>query len=165
MKSPNLQIDHLAYHKEALPEIVRWVHTEWGHLMSDISYKKLISIFQERLRPYTIPETFVAIMDNKIVGTASIVAHDLSTRMDLSPWMAAVYVMPEYRKLGIGSTIVQAIIDEATLMGLERIYLITPDQESFYAKLGWQALEKTHYRGESVIIMAYKVSDQENWFD
>lgn len=165
MKSPTIQIRHLADHKETLPEIVRWVHTEWGHLMPSISYEKLVSIFKERVRPHTIPETFVAIMDNKIVGTASIVGHDLSTRMDLSPWMAAVYVLPEYRKLGIGSTIVHAIIVEATAMELEHIYLITPDQESFYEKLGWRALEKTHYRGESVTIMVYRVSDQENWID
>ena len=159
MRSPNVQIEHLADHKGALPEIVRWVHTEWGHLMPNISYGKLVSNFKERLTPHSIPETFVATINNKIVGTASIVAHDLSTRMDLSPWMAAVYVIPGYRNLGIGSTIVRAIMEEASILRLERIYLITPDQEYFYTNLGWQTLEKTYYRGEVVTIMMYEVSE------
>jgi len=159
MRSPNLQIEHLADHKGALPEIVRWVHNEWGHLMPDISYDKLVTIFKERLTPHSIPETFVATIINEIVGTASIVPHNLSTRMDLSPWIAAVYVIPGYRNLGIGSTIVRAIMEEASILSLESIYLINPDQECFYANLGWQTLEKTPYRREVVTIMSYQVGE------
>jgi GNAT superfamily N-acetyltransferase len=155
----DIHIDHLANHRYALPEIVSWVHAEWGNLMPDISYSKLESQFKERLTPHVIPETFVAMRGDQIVGTASIVTHDLSTRMDLSPWLAAVFVLPEHRGMGVGSALVQAGVDEAGYLGLERFYLLTPDRISFYARLGWVKLFTTEYRGENVSVMVYQIQE------
>lgn len=154
-----VHIDHLANHRYALQKIVSWVHSEWGHLMPDISYPTLLSIFSERTTPHRIPGTFIALRDDEIVGTASIVAHDMSTRMDLYPWMAAVFVPPDHRGKGIGSALVRASIDEARYIGLERIYLLTPDRVSFYTRLGWVELEDAEYRGENVTIMIYKLQE------
>ena len=151
-----LRIEHLGSHIRALPKIVSWVHAEWGPLMPDTPYSKLVSIFEERVIPHKIPETFVALRSDEIVGTASIVKQDMSTRIDLSPWLAAVYVPPEHRGLGIGSDLVRAAIDETRVIGLERFYLITPDRVAFYARLGWVELENAEYRGENVTIMMYE---------
>ena len=155
----NVRIDHIVDHHYALPKIVSWVHSEWGHLMPDISYQNLLSIFSDRTIPHRIPGTFVALCGDEIVGTASLVAHDMSTRLDLYPWLAAVFVPPEYRGKGIGSALVQAAIDEARYIGLEQFYLITPDRVSFYTRLGWAELEAAEYRGENVTIMIYKFQE------
>ena len=152
-----IKIEHLGEHRSAIPEIVGWLHTEWGHLMPDVSLSKLASIYKNRLTPHQIPETFVALLDDEIVGTASIVDHDMSIRMDLSPWLAAVYVEAECRGAGVGSQLVQALMDEVAFLGLKRFYLFTPNRASFYARLGWQKLEETDYRGEQVTVMAYEI--------
>jgi GNAT superfamily N-acetyltransferase len=159
MNQSQIRIEHLGSHVHALQKIVSWVHAEWGPLMPDTPYSKMVSQFKERLSPHKIPETFVALRRDEIVGTASIVPHDMSTRMDLSPWLAAVYVPSEYRGMGIGSALVRAAIDEARYVGLERFYLITPDRVSFYTRLGWVELEKAEYRGENVTIMTYLVQE------
>ena len=152
-----IKIEHLKEHRAAIPEISGWLHAEWGHQMPDIFPSKLTKIYENRLSLHQIPETFVALQDHEVVGTASLVTHDMSTRMDLSPWLAAVYIKAECRALGIGSQLVQAIMDEAKILGLERFYLFTPDQASFYARLGWQVLEETEYRGEQVTVMVYEI--------
>jgi N-acetylglutamate synthase-like GNAT family acetyltransferase len=77
--------------------------------------------------------------------------------MDLTPWLAAVYIKTDCRGLGIGSQLVQALMDEAKILGLERFYLFTPNRASFYARLGWQVLEETAYRGEQVTVMVYEI--------
>jgi predicted N-acetyltransferase YhbS len=133
---------------------------EWGHLMPDVSYPQLLSSFRERLTPHRIPTAFIALKGDEIVGTASLVENDLSTRSDLSPWLAAVYVVPEMRGMGVGTALVQAGIDEVKQLGLARFYLITPDRASFYTRLGWKKLEQTEYRGETVTIMAYAFCDK-----
>ncbi len=91
----------------------------------------------------------------QVIGMASIVESDLSTHPDLSPWMASVYVDAAHRGRGVGSCVVRAIMDEAKTLGIERLYLITHDQMSFYRRLGWQTMESVHYRGEVVTIMFY----------
>ncbi len=73
--------------------------------------------------------------------------------MDLTPWLAAVYVLPEFRRRGIGGQLVRAIEAAAIRLQLERLYLFTPDQEAFYARLGWSVLETVEYRHQSNVIM------------
>jgi len=50
-----------------------------------------------------MPLTLVASSELCPVGTATLLAHDVGTEQwpELSPWLAAVYVAPEYRHRGI----------------------------------------------------------------
>jgi N-acetylglutamate synthase-like GNAT family acetyltransferase len=77
----------------------------------------------------------------------------MDTRPDLSPWLAAVYVAPAYRKQGIGSALVKAVESTAQQIQIARLYLFTPDQEHFYARLGWSVLERVEYRYQTVVVM------------
>jgi N-acetylglutamate synthase-like GNAT family acetyltransferase len=154
---PQIKIEHLGEHRAAIPGIVSWLHAQWGHLTPEVSPSKLVEIYENRLTPHQIPEAFVALCDGEIVGTASLVNHDMSTRMDLFPWLAAVYIKTEHRGQGIGSKLVQALMAEAKLLELEMFYLFTPDQAAFYARLGWQVIEETEYRGEQVTVMVYEI--------
>jgi N-acetylglutamate synthase-like GNAT family acetyltransferase len=153
--SSETKVEHLGRHEKAIPEIVSWVYAEWGHRIPGVSSETLTTAFQKRLTSHRIPETLIALVDEQIVGTASIVHHDMSTRMELSPWLAAVYVKSEFRGQGIGSKLVQAIMDESAFLGVKRLFLFTPDQALFYARLGWQVSEETEYRGEQVTVMEY----------
>ena len=56
----------------------------------------------------------------------------------------------------------EKVMREAELLGLERLYLLTPNKERFYSRLGWKVLEYTHYRGEDVVIMVYEVGNQQS---
>jgi GNAT superfamily N-acetyltransferase len=89
------------------------------------------------------------------VGLANIEAHDMVTRPQLTPWLSGVYVLPGYRQRGVGSALVQAVVAAAGDLGLETLYLFTPDRVSFYHRMGWRDLERVRYRGEEVVIMAY----------
>jgi len=106
--------------------------------------------------PGCIPETFVAVEGEVPLGTASLVAHDLAERMDLSPWLAAVYVAPEFRNRGVGSSLVRAVMDAALALGEEVLYLFTPDKARFYGRLGWGVLEHREHHGTDVTVMVYE---------
>jgi N-acetylglutamate synthase-like GNAT family acetyltransferase len=86
------------------------------------------------------------------VGTATLLAHDVDTEQwpELSPWLAAVYVVPEYRQRGIGAALVNAIVAQATVLGVGALYLSTVGREEFYARLGWQVVD----RREDKIVMS-----------
>ena len=154
---PEIKIEHLGGHRAAISEISGWLHAQWGHLSPDVSLTKLAETFENRLTPHQIPETFVALKDGEVVGTASLVDHDMTTRMDLFPWLAAVYIKAECRGQEIGSQLVQALMDEAKFLGLDGFYLFTPDRASFYARLGLRRLDETEYRGEQVTIMVFEI--------
>ena len=97
-------------------------------------------------------------MDEEIpVGTASLVIHDVKDRLELSPWLAAVYVPPEHRGKGIGAKLVKSIELLSAQLDVEKLYLFTPDREAFYASMNWTVLERTRYREKDVVIMAKEI--------
>lgn len=106
-----------------------------------------------------IPSTFIA-KENNLMGSASIIEQDMDTRPELTPWLASVFVAPEYRNNGVGSSLVKHIMQTAKQAGIEKLYLFTPDRETFYEKLGWQVLSREIYRGHSVTVMYIKLIDQ-----
>ena len=73
--------------------------------------------------------------------------------MDLSPWIASVFVKPEARGRGIGSQLVTFVEGEGQQRGYSTLYLMTPDKQRMYNRLGWSIIEEVEYRGEHVTVM------------
>jgi N-acetylglutamate synthase-like GNAT family acetyltransferase len=94
----------------------------------------------------------------RLLGSASLVAADLPSREDLSPWLASVYVDPPFRNRGIGGALVKRVVQEAEALGYPTIYLFTPDRAAFYANLGWQTVEQADWNGLPVTVMEMKLN-------
>jgi N-acetylglutamate synthase-like GNAT family acetyltransferase len=88
---------------------------------------------------------------------ASIIAADMTVRPELTPWLASVYVIPEARRRGVGSALVRRVMDEMDALGIDQLYLFTPDQVPFYRRLGWAPLERVRYRGKEMQVMVYEM--------
>ncbi len=153
MQITSSQIAYLADYPEHLPVVAGWIFDEWGAEMPGSTLQSTLADFSQHLNRDRIPLTMLALEDGQPAGTASIFLHDMETRHELTPWLAAVYVLPEFRNRGIGSGLVRAIEAAAKRLQLERLYLFTPDQEAFYARLGWTTIETAEYRNRSNVIM------------
>ncbi len=148
---------YLADHPHLVPTLARWHHQEWGALNSHKTLADRLARLQGHLQRRAIPTTFVALADGEPVGCASLVQHDLPDRLDLAPWLASVYVVPERRHQGIGRALVRRVQEEARLLGEERLYLYTMDRQRFYAHLGWTVVEERVYRGVGITLMELKI--------
>jgi len=152
-----MRIEHLADHVAAAPTLARWILDEWGYLLPGCTLEDIVAMYEKRTVRGRIPETFVALEGDTVVGAASIIEEDMETHKELSPWLAEVYVASEFRNRGLGSALVRTIIQEAKDLGVRRLYLFTPDKVAFYQHLGWQVLERTEYYEKNVTIMSYEV--------
>ena len=152
-----MRIDYLADHPGFIPTLARWHHEEWAYLRPGDT----VEARQGRLRDVCgrgeIPTVFVAFAKGTLFGSAMLIAHDMDIRMDLTPWLAGVFVAPDYRRRGIGSTLVRRVVESAAQLGEKRLYLYTPSAEQMYLRLGWSAIERTEYRGKEVVVMSYDV--------
>jgi GNAT superfamily N-acetyltransferase len=149
-----MDIAYLADYPGHVSTVAGWIYREWGHLSPDCTLEQVEASIRAHMNRDELPLALIALSGATLTGTASLRTHDMSTRTDLSPWLASVYVLPEYRGRGIGSELVRAVEREGKGLRVARLYLYTPDRESFYARLGWSVLERTEYRGQSVVIMA-----------
>ena len=152
-----MQIGYLADRKDFIPTLAQWHYNEWAYLRPGDSVEARITRLQGCCGRREIPTVVIAFTESTLLGSVMLVSHDMNSRMELSPWLAGVFVAPEHRRSGIGTALVQQAIDEATALGVERLYLYTPNAEHFYSRLGWSLVEHARYRGANVAVMAYSV--------
>jgi N-acetylglutamate synthase-like GNAT family acetyltransferase len=150
-----MTIEYLADHPGALPTLAQWQHLEWGRFRPEDPIEKRRARLRASMNRDLVPLTVVALDDEKVLGSASLVLHDMETRMELTPWLAGVFVGEPYRRKGIGAELVRRIMVEAGKLDIPLLYLYTVHSERFYAALGWVLLERTSYREQNVVIMTY----------
>lgn len=138
-----------------LPEIAGWHQAEWGHLNPGRDLDTLVHQMHEYLTEAPIPIMFVWCENGRPGGTSSLIAHDMDTHPEWSPWLANVYVHPDLRGRGVGGRLVAAVMEHARGLGLQTLYLFTTDQEEYYRRMGWRRVCREDYLGEPVTIMVY----------
>ncbi|MBG9544882.1 hypothetical protein ABE29_19580 [Cytobacillus firmus] len=50
-----------------------------------------------------IPRFYAAIQDEQIIGTYALIRNDLNSRQDLHPWLACLYIDPDFRGKQLGA--------------------------------------------------------------
>lgn len=120
----DVRITTLAEHSEW----VRWVaeehFREWGAAHPGAALEAWIAD-RSGTRRDGVPLTLLALVGALPVGTAGLVACDMETHPELSPWLSGVYVAPGWRGRGIGTILVKAASRRAAEWGVRRLYLYT----------------------------------------
>ena len=106
----------------------RWTDEEGKRLYDDC-------IFHAKDAPFFLPEWWLAFEDGKPVGCAGLITNDFISRMDLMPWLCALYVNEDKRNKGVAGKLIRRVKAYAKENGMRFIYLAT-DHTSFYEKYG-----------------------------
>jgi GNAT superfamily N-acetyltransferase len=153
-----IEILRLGQRSDCIPQLAQWHFAQWGSVNPDSTIQRRIDRLAGHLEPGRVPQTFVAVDGDRLLGSASLVSADLPSRSDLSPWLASVYVDPPFRNRGAGAALVQRVAQEAQELGFPVLYLFTPDRAAFYAKLGWQIVDRDDWNGCQVTVMELKLN-------
>ena len=134
-------IGHLFDHPEHVGLVAHWIYDEFW--VGKAGYR--VETFEDLLRqasdPDRIPLSLLALVDGQPAGTVNLVQCDSQRRPHLFPWLAALVVVPEHRRRGLGSLLVRRVIEEATRLGYEELFLGT-DIPSYYAAFGASVYER-----------------------
>ena len=155
----NVKIDNLANHTRFIPTLAHWFHEQWGHFHPETTIEQRIARLEDRCKKTSgIPLTLIAIVDHDVIGTASLVKHDMDVHLELTPWLSSDYVIKKSRNQAIGSRLVKQIVQGAAKMDAKKLYLFTPDRQLFYTRLGWRLLYREKYRKQQVAVMEINVA-------
>ncbi len=144
------------------PILAHWSYMEWYRARS-MDFNLVLSAYLERARSETVPLSFVAVEGSLPVGMVTLKCDDLWSRKDLNPWLASLYVLPEYRKGGAGQALIRAVIARAKELGYHRLYLFLGQHdrywlEGYYVHRGWAAVENAiDNDGLETKILAYDI--------
>jgi GNAT superfamily N-acetyltransferase len=161
MTRPDITVDYLANHRELADELARFSWAEWQSVYEQRgqTFADAMSTYRERVNINCLPLALVAFAGEQLIGTVSLKVQDLDIRPEITPWLGGLFVIPESRRRGVASLLMQRAVEEARRLNLARLFLWTSSAESLYLKLGWQRVERTDYCGKSIVIMQIGVGN------
>jgi GNAT superfamily N-acetyltransferase len=156
-----VRIASIADHPALVELIARWHWEEWGHADPDGSLAAWTESLRCRARRDGIPTTFVALDADRLLGSVTLVEHDMAGHAsygDLGPWVAGTFVRPDARGRGVGAGLMRHAASEAARWGISRLHLYTESARGFYERLGWQTIDETEWEGGVVSVMTLETA-------
>lgn len=127
-----------------------WFHNKWG--ISECVY--LDSMEACLNKTSAVPQWYVAVQGDMIIGGLGVIDNDFHNRKDLSPNVCAVYVEKDYRGRGIAGDLLKFVCDDFYNIGIDTLYLIT-DHTTYYERYGWNFLCMVQGDGEAHLTRMY----------
>lgn len=149
---PAIEIVTTAARPDLIPVASAWLWREWG-IRRGRTQAQVTAGVTGRTAPQGPEQTFVLLDHGQPAATASFVHHDLDPRPDLTPWLASVFVHPDFRGRGHAPRVVGAVEASARAAGIATLYLDTNTAAPLYARLGWVAFDEALDLGEVVTLM------------
>lgn len=122
-------------HSELALIAAEWFHQKWGIPIE--AYTESIDECINNKK--TVPQWYLVMDNDTIVGGLGVIENDFHNRKDLTPNVCAVYVEEEYRCQGIAGKMLDFVCTDMKESGIDTLYLVT-DHTSFYERYGWKFL-------------------------
>lgn len=112
----------------------------WFSSKRGISKESYLVSFEESINAKDgVPNWYVILNEESIIGGVGVIENDFHTRKDLSPNICALYVEEEFRNKGLAGKLLNRVLTDLKENKYKKAYLIT-DHTSFYERYGWKYL-------------------------
>lgn len=136
------------------PRLAKLHGQEWGHLYAEWNADTALREFETQKGDGTLPATILAVEEDELLGSVSLIYDDLPGREDLNPWLASLFVLPAHRGRSVGGFLLREAESLLRKNRVERIYLFTESATEFFRRNGWSPLGETQCHGHPVQILA-----------
>jgi len=114
---------------------IGYFQKRWGAAVTNAVYSDCISHSLTTSRP--LPNWYLLLNCGEIVGGAGLITNDFISRMDLWPWLCALYVEEDFRHQGNAGRLIERIKSDCAELGFDSLYLCT-DHIGFYERYGFE---------------------------
>lgn len=114
-------------------QVIAYLQKSWNKVLPVI-YKDCVDHCIEAAHP--LPQWYVLEKNDEIIGCAGLVTNDFISRMDLYPWLCALFIDEGHRGHNYGSMLMDKAKEDAGKAGFRHLYLCT-DHIGYYEKYGF----------------------------
>lgn len=116
-------------------QAAQWFHEKWG-----IPLEAYLESMEDCLtNKAPVPQWYLALEKDNIIGGMGVIENDFHNRKDLAPNVCAVYTEQDKRCNGIAGALLNYVCADMKERGIGTLYLLT-DHTSFYERYGWEFL-------------------------
>ncbi|WP_434779760.1 GNAT family N-acetyltransferase [Neisseria sp. Ec49-e6-T10] len=141
-----MKIIYLKEQPEYQETAIAYIQSKWPMVWPQM-YQDCISHSLHTEPP--LPRWYLLQQNNQIIGCAGLITNDFISRMDLYPWICALFIEDSYRGNGYSHLLLEAAIQDAFNAGFKHVYLATDligfyEQYHFdYMGIGYHPWEET----------------------
>lgn len=147
-----MKIISVKKHPEYKDIVINYFQKRWANKNTMKLYDDCITNCITTANP--LPQWYLLMENDEIVGCAGLITNDFISRMDLYPWVCAVFIEEEYRGNDYGSMLLEQARLDAKAGGFSHLYLCT-DHIGYYEKYGFEYIGLGYHPwGESSRIYA-----------
>ncbi|MEO3944478.1 GNAT family N-acetyltransferase [Gorillibacterium sp. CAU 1737] len=130
-----MQIISVREHPDYADTAITYFQSKWASEDSRMVYQDCIQHAITAKAP--LPQWYLLYQEEKIIGCAGLITNDFISRMDLYPWVCALYIEAEYRGNEYGSFLLNKAAEDAKEAGFTHVYLCT-DHVGYYERYGFE---------------------------
>lgn len=154
----DVTIEDLSARMDLIPLLARWHFEQWGNRSGAATESEDRAMLNRNAMNRNLPLTLIAVSQDRLLGSVTIVECDMDIRAELKPWIGQLYVDRGERGRGIGSALVRAAVERSGKLGFRRVYLYTSGTlPNFYERIGWTWRENVHDRDKNRTAMEIKL--------
>lgn len=113
---------------------ISYFQDKWATEKSRMVYEDCIT--HSITTPNPLPQWYLLEDESGIIGCAGLITNDFISRMDLYPWVCAVYIDEAHRGKACGALLLEQAKRDAQKGGFSHLYLCT-DLVGYYEKYGF----------------------------
>lgn len=142
-----MQIAELNQHPGYAGQTAQLLQTEWSALPAWSHQPTILERIKQRNQAPTAEFTLIATPDGETVAaTCSVIRYELDDIAAREYWIGEVVTDKRFRGQGVA-------IARAKQQQIGELWLYTPDQQAYYQRSGWQAVEQRQISGEEVTVI------------
>ncbi|EUJ30331.1 N-acetyltransferase GCN5 [Listeria floridensis FSL S10-1187] len=116
---------------------ISYFQKQWATEESKAVYRD--SILSSLNSDAPLPEWYLLVDGSEVLGCAGLITNDFISRMDLWPWLCALYIEKDARGNGYGELLIERAKRDARERGYAHLYLCT-DLAGYYEKYAFRLI-------------------------
>ena len=117
-----MQIISVREHPEYKEKAIKYIQCKWANEISMKVYEDCITHSITTDSPFTI---WYLVEGSGVIGCAGLISNDFISRMDLWPWICALYIDNSYCGRSLGKELLKRAKAVAEKAGFDKVFLCT----------------------------------------